>query len=236
MLDLFKYMLANYTWLLIATILTLLAIIGYFAEKTNFGQGKQDDNLDEENKEDKTITSKIEDKENKQMLSSDIQQPNNLENSNINNNTINNNNVSNLNVQPIQPLKTPNLPTTQNVEVKQNVENANKVNGDTTLNTVVPNINNSDLNINEEVNNSTIVVPEKDSSILDDKQFDKFEKEFDSVLPKRKVIDSDLLEDIDELSLDKTQKFKLTEIPDLDDVDLPKIKDLKSTDTDIWKF
>lgn len=235
MLDLFKYILANYTWLLIATILTLLAIIGYFAEKTNFGQGKQDDNLDEENKEDKTITQKIEDEENKQMLSSNIQQPNNLENNNVNNNSINNN-VSTLNAQPTQPIVNPNLSTLQNVEVKQNVENTNKVNGDNTLNTVVPNINTLDSNVNKEVNNSTVVVSENTSSILNDKQFDKFEKEFDSVLPKKKVIDSDLLEDIDELSLDKTQKFKLTEIPDLDDVDLPKIKDLKSTDTDIWKF
>ena len=235
MLDLFKYILANYTWLLIATILTLLAIIGYFAEKTNFGQGKQDDNLDKENKEDKTITQKIEDEENKQMLSSNIQQPNNLENNNVNNNSINNN-VSTLNAQPTQPIANPNLSTLQNVEVKQNVENTNKVNGNNTLNTVVPNINTLDPNVNKEVNNSTVVVSENASSILNDKQFDKFEKEFDSVLPKKKVIDSDLLEDIDELSLDKTQKFKLTEIPDLDDVDLPKIKDLKSTDTDIWKF
>lgn len=227
MLDLFKYILANYTWLLIATILTLLAIIGYFAEKTNFGQGKQDNNLDEENKEDKAITQKIEDEENKQMLSSDMQQPNNLENNSV---------IDDSGAITPNPIENPDLSTDQNVEVKQNVENTDKINNDNDSNAVVSSINNLDSNINEEVNNSTITVPENDSSILDDKQFDKFEKEFDSVLPKKKVIDSDLLEDIDELSLDKTQKFKLTEIPDLDDVDLPKIKDLKNTDTDIWKF
>lgn len=227
MLDLFKYILANYTWLLIATILTLLAIIGYFAEKTNFGQGKQDNNLDEENKEDKAITQKIEDEENKQMLSSDMQQPNNLENNSV---------IDDRGAITPNPIENPDLSTDQNVEVKQNVENTDKINSDNDSNAVVSSINNLDSNINEEVNNSTITVPENDSSILDDKQFDKFEKEFDSVLPKKKVIDSDLLEDIDELSLDKTQKFKLTEIPDLDDVDLPKIKDLKNTDIDIWKF
>ena len=47
-MQILEYILANYTWFLIGIVLILLAIIGYHADKTNFGQGKK-----ENSKEDK---------------------------------------------------------------------------------------------------------------------------------------------------------------------------------------
>ena len=44
------------------------------------------------------------------------------------------------------------------------------------------------------------------------------------ILPKKELITSDLLNDIDDLELDKTQKLNLNDIPNLDDIELPKIK------------
>ena len=59
---------------------------------------------------------------------------------------------------------------------------------------------------------------------------------FCEILPKKEIINDDLLEEIDSLSLDKTQKLDLYDIPDLDDVDLPKIKTFEPEEKDIWKF
>lgn len=91
-------------------------------------------------------------------------------------------------------------------------------------------------NINEKVNEgqTEIVVQPKEEIVQN--EYDKLDKELDILLPKKDIIDEDLLEDIDNLSLDKTQKIKVTDIPDLDDVDLPEIKNLNQQDEDIWKF
>lgn len=59
--------------------------------------------------------------------------------------------------------------------------------------------------------------------------------EVDSILSKKDVIDDDLLSDIEHLSLDKTQRYNFGDIPDLDDVELPKIKKNEEPE-DIWKF
>ena len=66
-------------------------------------------------------------------------------------------------------------------------------------------------------------------------EYDELNKEVKSLLSKREVIDDDLLSDIDNLSLDKTQKYNFGDIPDLDDVDLPEIKKADDEE-DIWKF
>ena len=66
-------------------------------------------------------------------------------------------------------------------------------------------------------------------------EYDKLNKEVKNLLPKKDLIDDDMLNDIDNLSLDKTQKYNFGEIPDLDDVDLPKIKKADEEE-DIWKF
>ena len=69
-----------------------------------------------------------------------------------------------------------------------------------------------------------------------EEKYAKFDKAFDALLPKKGFDDGDLLDEIESISLDRTQKIDITEIPDLDDVDLPKIKSLDPVDEDIWKF
>ena len=41
MMHILEYILENYTWFLVGIVLILLAIIGYYADKTNFGHGKK---------------------------------------------------------------------------------------------------------------------------------------------------------------------------------------------------
>ena len=43
-----EYIATNYTWIIGISIIILLAVIGYYADKTNFGQGKQEVPKDED--------------------------------------------------------------------------------------------------------------------------------------------------------------------------------------------
>lgn len=85
----------------------------------------------------------------------------------------------------------------------------------------------------------TVSIDDIDSALFapidSNNKYDEFNKEVKELLPKKEVIDDNLLSDIDNLSLDKTQKYNFGDIPYLDDVDLPKIKKVDENE-DIWKF
>lgn len=182
-----EYITLNYTWFLVGLIIILLAIIGYYADKTNFGQGKTEEE-DEKNQ--------------------------NLENIKIQNNE--------------------EKQETEKKELEQTVESEPTKEVQPKVNVVAK---------EDKVTEKKDVVVEykkaaetKNKKVDLDETFKKLDKEFDELLPKKEIIDDELLDEIDSLSLDKTQKLNLTDIPDLDDLDLPKIKSLKSIDEDIWKF
>ena len=86
---------------------------------------------------------------------------------------------------------------------------------------------------------SNVSIEDIDSALFapieDNHEYDALNKEVKELLPKKDIIGDDLLSDIDNLSLDKTQKYNFGDIPDLDDVDLPDIKK-SDEDEDIWKF
>ena len=86
---------------------------------------------------------------------------------------------------------------------------------------------------------TTVSIDDIDSALFapieGNNEYDKLSKEVDALLPKKDVIDDDLLSDINNLSLDKTQKYNFGDIPDLDDVVLPNIKK-NDEEEDIWKF
>ena len=44
MSQIIEYIVQHYIWIIICIVLILLAIIGYYADKTNFGQGKKEKN------------------------------------------------------------------------------------------------------------------------------------------------------------------------------------------------
>lgn len=166
-INLVDFIMTYYPWIIIISIIILLAVIGYYADKTNFGQQISDDeekeNLDEE------------------ILKDDIL-------------------------------------------VNQEV---NTVKKETKINKKEKSIKKMDIKHEQ---NSKKNLDKKD---LD--QYDKFDKEFDEVLPEKEIIDDDLLNDIDSLSLDKTQKISVQDIPDLDNIELPEIKlQGSSKKKDLW--
>ncbi len=167
-----EYIMLNYTWFLGGAIIILLAIIGSYADKTNFGQGKTKEDDSEKLRE--------------------------LE---------------------LEKLK-----------LQQQLEQAQRVQEET------PAVENQVEEVKEEV--VVTQQPKKEEPTLEsyEEKYAKFDKAFDALLPKKGFDDGDLLDEIESISLDKTQKIDITEIPDLDDVDLPKIKSLDPVDEDIWKF
>ena len=69
MKDILEFIVANYIWFLGGTIIILLAIIGSYADKTNFGQGKEskeskkeeEDNNEIKQDEIEPVNTKVED-------------------------------------------------------------------------------------------------------------------------------------------------------------------------------
>lgn len=174
-----EYIMLNYTWFLGGAIIILLAIIGSYADKTNFGQGKTKEDDSEKLRE--------------------------LE---------------------LEKLK-----------LQQQLEQAQRVQEET------PVVENQVEEAKEEVveveqPKKTPKTTKKEATTLEsyEEKYAKFDKAFDALLPKKGFDDGDLLDEIESISLDKTQKIDITEIPNLDDVDLPKIKALDPVDEDIWKF
>lgn len=237
-----EYIMQHYTLFLGGIILILLAIIGYYADKTNFGQGKKSETKKETN--DNYV-----DVENVGL--SDIINNENLNNIEKENGVIleadQSSDQFHQNLQEEAALTSDPSLLEQNINTSEN----QSVNNDS---------NSLDIN-NERGNNnlaynSDIILNAKDDMILntqnyiseikEDEQnnnleineeaFNKFSDEFNSILPKKELISMDLLSDIDDLELGKTQKIDLSSVPDLDDIELPKIKKLPVEEEDVWKF
>lgn len=62
-----------------------------------------------------------------------------------------------------------------------------------------------------------------------------FDEVFNEVIPVKSLMDDDFITDIENLTIDN-KKNKTTEIPDLDDIELPKIESLAPEQEDIWRF
>ena len=249
-----EYIMQNYTLFLGGIVLILLAIIGYYADKTNFGQGKsleKKDSKEPEKKDpDQEETKKPNDSKERTLIiirqryscvgiEITIDQANEKEILSDNEMSAHTTTeeiagVSGSNYFNIVDIDKTNLEDTINAgplseeESKQIIDIPNE--GDNKQNGV------SDYDVNLIDSNSNFVVEKKDASLLNDEEFNRFNEEFNSILPKKELINTDLLSDIDDLELGRTQKIDLSDIPDLDDIELPKIKQLSSEEQDIWKF
>lgn len=220
MIAILEYVKEHSTLILIVLGLILFAIIGYYADKTNFGQGKKSDEDDSEQSPNKTIEDLSNVKLNEVISLSDM--------------------VNNVKEVPSQVGSQVNDTTmlqengSKTLEPAQNmIQNSNEVLQYSTLvsneSVQIPVTNQPNEQVPKAKSNKKIKTKEEES-------FNKFEEEFEMVLPKKNIINGDLLSDIDELELGKTQKIDLSGVPDLDDIELPRIKKLVNEEQDIWKF
>ena len=186
-----EYIMLNYIWIIVGSITILLAIIGYYADKTNFGQGK---NIEKEDKDTMDITA-LQGKRMEDLFG-------------------HNETVSN---------KLSAIPENNGESTNTNPSNNNLGN---------------DIDILEDIEymNSENVESQIDSLSKSEEKFEKFDEEFNELLPEKEIIEGDLLDEINNLSLDKTQKIQISDIHNIDDVELPEIKTMPIEEEDIWKF
>lgn len=95
-----------------------------------------------------------------------------------------------------------------------------------------------------ETNNTVEIIDSKDDEVIEEKAETLNEKKseeididevFNEVIPVKSLMDTDFITDIENLTID-SKRNKTTEIPDLDDIELPKIESLSSEQEDIWRF
>jgi len=205
----------NYIVAIILLIMILLAIIGYFAERAN--NKKNETNIKEDKKDLIDLTNKrLSDfQEKKEDSITKEQEEIKVEQNVVDINGVNAvNMISNVPVaqNPINSVPMPNTLIEGNVIEKS-----------------------AEINVGENAITTTNIVPENSLSNEKLEKIDELDKELDILLPKEKLLNEDLLSDIDFMELDKTQKLDLSGVPDLDNIDLPKIKQIEKEE-DIWKI
>lgn len=237
MINVLEYIEQNYTLFLGAGILILLAVIGYYADKTNFGQGKNANNNEKKQRDlshirlsEVTGEKNFKTDENQVDNNLDVHQPDGQEvilNELPQNAAPDLNNVNNEQVEVGNNVNSEII----NTDVEENVQTA------VPSEIVISNVNSVEINANSLNSVSVEKVNDTPSeSLLNEDSFSKFNEEFNLLVPERELISTDLLNDIDDLELGKTQKLDLSEIPALEDIELPKIKNLSKEEQDIWKF
>lgn len=295
--EIIEYVTQNYIWFLGGMIVILLAIIGSYADKTNFGQKK----IKDKKEKDQNLNSEMENQEGNldDALFGTFpeENTNNLEQENQSLDQQLEEQVDeslyapleNSEKDELEELYGP-LETTGEELVEQNELTETSVSEETNMNENSDGLEGADLifddtigeqNLEEVIENvpdtqqypDSVDTIEADESLADwydmdnvvsttseiqpnamsidltgsditsqseeeleeikEEQREQFEEEFNSIVPEKEIIDEELLDDIEDLSVEEDKKFESTEIPDLDDVELPEIKIPKK---DIWKF
>lgn len=211
MKDILEFIVANYIWFLGGTIIILLAIIGSYADKTNFGQGK-------ESKE-----SKKEEEDNNEIKQDEIEPVNTKVEDAASN--IDENIDSNLAKE--EPI----------IEEDKKAD----INEEPNPSLPVQNIETENSNQKEDVPKSLNEIPEslseKENSENSEDSFNNFEKEFNQVIPEKDLVNTDILDEIEDLSFNPTDSSIKKSDSDLETLELPEIKNLKENDVeDVWKF
>lgn len=223
-----EYIMQNYMWFLAIAVVILLAIIGYYADKTNFGQGNNKNN-DDENKEMDVSRLGINDMAKELDITKDKKSSdsNLLESTKISSKTKND-------ATGIINLELPSTLNNSSVELTPESSKEVHINQDNSKKTEIATV------IGEKINMpvKSLIKDENEeaSEKLKEEEFKKFDLEFNSVLPQAELISDDLLNEINDLELGKTKKLDLSDLTKFDKIELPKINSSVKNEQDIWRF
>lgn len=238
-MNLVEYIMYNHTWAILVAIIVILAIIGGYAEKTNFLQGKKNIKQPKEDKNDdlsnlKNVTLQdaidpnhvntpqpIPEAANQQqvvmpangvVIGVPIQQivPGMAMQPMMGGNMVM---QPMQGIAPMQPMSQPVDLTVSNLPQQQEIDL-------------------TQMTLDEEPKEEVKEVVEE----VTDDEYDKFSEEFDSILPEKSLFEDSGIDDIGEIKVETKSKHKKNDLPSLKNLDLPDIKDLKLDDDDIWKF
>lgn len=194
MSEIIEFLLENYIWILSIIIVILLAIIGYFADKTNFGQKdfKLNDDIKETNTQEDLLNGIDTNKTLKEAAES----------------------LTESNKEEVKEDK-------HEVEVEKQP---------------VAMENNPEANLKEELKSE--IEEKKLDGVLETSEDENInlDQMFNEVIPVKSLMDDEILDDIDNMTVEPTS-LETKDIPDLDDIELPKIESLATdTEEDIWRF
>lgn len=238
MTQVLEYITQNYTLFLFGAIIILLAVIGYYAEKTNFGQGKVDKTKNEETntKEINLENTRLMDVTNNNEDSSQTDIDNNIQNSTEN--LVQKENDVTPDINSHENITNEKIVDVENNSTKNNEKEPEPiVEKEKSVNPIIDAIH-RELNLvsNDVIYNVEEIKKTETKNKKSEEAFNKFSDEFDALLPKKEIISDDLLSEIDDLELGKTQKFNLKDFKKFDNIKLPRISDSATEDQDIWKF
>ena len=205
------YIADNSVSIIFFIVLILLAIIGYYAEKANNQKNKKDSQDEQLNK----VSPEVISQEKHNFIENlELEQKNDL---------------IEQSQQEVEQKSTENIEIVPEDKIEDSIkeQKSNEL-----LPDEIPSVDNIQENT---VQLNQIEGTQTNEIIFNKEEINRFNEEFESILPKKEIIDSDLLSDIDDLELGKTQKIDLSVVPDLDNIELPKIKQMDKEE-DIWKF
>lgn len=196
MTDIVSIITNNLVWILVGIVVILLAIIGRYADQTNFGEGK------------KII--KVKKKSSKRDIIDKLAAEEKEE-------------------EPKEELKKEEKPVEKaEVDIIEEMQNNTRDNFN-------PDADNDSKTDDIELAQDTLKTDEEKKKESEEMSADEFMKsdDLDILLPKKDVVTGDFLQEVEDINLDFKKKDILSDIPNLDDVDLPNIKK-KQGKTDIW--
>ena len=185
----------NLVWILVGIVVILLAIIGRYADQTNFGEGKKVIKVKKKSsKRDIIDKLAVEEKEEEQIEEK----------------------------KPVEKAE---------VDIIEEMQNNTRDN----FNPDAENDSKNDDNILEQTAIKTEAEKEEKKKESEEMSLDEFMKsdDLDILLPKKDIVTGDFLQEVEDINLDFKKKNSLSDIPDLDDVELPSI-DKKKSKTNIW--
>lgn len=246
MIHLMEYIVEHYALFLGSAILILLAIIGYYADKTNFGQGKTNNEKNNERSLEGLKLSDLTSEANEEFS----EEKKDIVDSELNSNSLDELEKINEQSWPKQSKQLEQEKSINTDELLDSVNSENQAENSIEVNNLDERVELKDDNIvllnneneinkqntadetNENVDNNVSSELIKNSVFSSQESFDD---EFDMVLPKKELINDNILSDIEEMELDKTRKIDLSGYPEFNDIELPEIKQ-NIIDDDIWKF
>ena len=198
MTDITSFVTDNLVWILVGIVVILLAIIGRYADKTNFGEGKK--------------IVKVKKKKGKRDIIEELEVQSNEE--------------------PVKEQKEKNSNPTEEIDIIAEMQNNTRDNFNSDANEEQKEAD--ELKIDDNIVESEEIKEEKkkESEEMSSDEFMKSD-DLDILLPKKDIVTGDFLQEVEDMNLDFKKKDLFSDIPDLDDVDLPTIKK-KKTKTDIW--
>lgn len=238
LIEILSFVNDNYLKFAIGLVLTLMAIIGYYAEKTNFGNKLKTDTQDEVLPEDTTKIDNFGINDVIKNKNTEVSEHSSFDDAQLDATNLNSTTIQTEINQDNELNKNQNLEINNNGLIQPPTIQSNIVKNEINAKPITVS-NNDSMVEGQELLKSTEFV-EATNKIETDSDENKIEEDLNNILSKNNSMSTDLMLDIEKLQVEplafeknNTDSEVLVKLNS--NIDLPEIDDMKS-DIDIWKF